>query len=356
MENRDESRLDEVRDVFLNNLDLSEYECDVYLALVRNGKSTMSKIAEVSGVPKHRVYDVAEKLRSEGYVEIVDSYPKEAYAVPPDEVLQPVKDRIEKAKEDLERTYEPVNDIGGGIAMMKSESTIQKFIKKAIKSADVDIALTLPYEVMESYREYLTNLNSGVYVKLVVSDIPERYISNGSINLEHTKELADEVHGIKSHEPVVVSADRSQGFFWTGFETAFQRQEMQGFYVTNQEFALLFDRYIDHSLLPRARTVYTKPGPREFPARYVRIEDCIEDLRLRDPQNLTVTVDGFSTTTRERVKIEGTLIDYYSGEDIVTFLRVSRDDGQGESETVRIGGWKATTLDDYEGRFITISD
>jgi len=167
--------------------------------------------------------------------------------------------------------------------------------------------------------------------------------------------LADEVYAIKSHEPVVISADRTQGFFWTGFDTPYQYQEMQGFYVTNQEFSLLFDRYISHSLIPRASDIDRAPGPRSLPARYVRIQDCITDLEQRNSTDLTVSIDGFRTTTRERVQLEGRLVDYYSGEDIVTYLRViPSDDTTGE--TVRIGGWKATILDDYEARFITLSD
>jgi len=346
---------DSVREVFQNNLDLSAYECEVYLTLVQNGKCKMTRISELSDVPKHRVYDIAEKLRDRGFVEIVDSYPKEAYAVPPDEVLQPVRDRLDQAEEDLSRTYEPVDHIGGGIAMMKSENTIEKFIQKTIDSASIDVALTLPYTVLESYRDLVADINSDTYVKLVISDIPDRYIIGNTFDLEHMKGLADEVYAIKSHEPVVISANRTQGFFWTGFDTPYQYQEMQGFYVTNQEFSLLFDRYISHSLIPRASDIDRAPGPRSLPARYVRIQDCITDLEQRNSTDLTVSIDGFRTTTRERVQLEGRLVDYYSGEDIVTYLRViPSDDTTGE--TVRIGGWKATILDDCEARFITLSD
>jgi sugar-specific transcriptional regulator TrmB len=351
----DESPIsEEAYRVFEENLGLSSYECDVYLTLVDRGKQTMAEIAESSDVPKHRVYDVTEKLRDRGFIEIVDQYPKEAYAVPPDEVLEPVEEQLTQAKEEVKNIHQEVGDIGGGIAMMKSKSTIEKYLQKSIHFAEVDLAITLSFELLESHWSQIRSIDDSTSVKLVISDIPERYLSENSIELEGIDDLGDEVYGIKSHEPVVVSSDRAHGFFWTGFDSSLSSADMQGFNITNEEFALLFDRYINHYLIPQANELYTRTNPRELPTTYIRIQDCIRDLESRDIEGMTVEVHGYSTTTREQVHFTGDLVDYHSEEDIVAYLEVERHGFKG-NESVRVGGWKATTLDDYEGRQITLS-
>jgi len=48
--------------------DLNIYETKVWLALLSKGISSAGEIAEISGVPRSRTYDVLESLEKRGFV------------------------------------------------------------------------------------------------------------------------------------------------------------------------------------------------------------------------------------------------------------------------------------------------
>ncbi|MGB4756722.1 MAG: helix-turn-helix domain-containing protein, partial [Candidatus Methanoculleus thermohydrogenotrophicum] len=52
----------------LVTLGLTEYEARVYAALVGMGEGTARQIHETSGVPRPRVYDIAEGLAGRGFI------------------------------------------------------------------------------------------------------------------------------------------------------------------------------------------------------------------------------------------------------------------------------------------------
>ena len=61
---------------FLNNVDLSNYEINTYLTLLKAQDLTAREISERSSVPTGRIYEVLESLREKGMIEIQDSRPK----------------------------------------------------------------------------------------------------------------------------------------------------------------------------------------------------------------------------------------------------------------------------------------
>lgn len=99
-----------IRDSLQQNIGMSEYESQVYLALVRNGKQSMKSLAEASDVPKQRVYDIVEDLRERRFVELDNSYIKQAYAVEPIKTLGPIQDRTRRVQTRLEELHESVSD------------------------------------------------------------------------------------------------------------------------------------------------------------------------------------------------------------------------------------------------------
>ena len=51
----------------LRKLGLNRYESKAYLALVSSGVSTAGKLAEKSGVPRAKIYEVLRSLERQGF-------------------------------------------------------------------------------------------------------------------------------------------------------------------------------------------------------------------------------------------------------------------------------------------------
>ena len=75
----------------LQTLDLKDYETTALDRLMRLGRTTAPNLAESSGIPKARVYDVLESLGDQGFIEIIPGRPKEYQPRAPEEILQRAK-------------------------------------------------------------------------------------------------------------------------------------------------------------------------------------------------------------------------------------------------------------------------
>ena len=75
----------------LQTLDLKDYETTALDRLMRLGRTTAPNLAEASGIPKARVYDVLESLGDQGFIEIIPGRPKEYQPKAPEEILQRAK-------------------------------------------------------------------------------------------------------------------------------------------------------------------------------------------------------------------------------------------------------------------------
>lgn len=98
-----------IKDYFNLNI----YETKVWLALLSHGVSTAGEIAEISGIPRSRTYDVLESLEKAGFAIEKLGKPVKYLAVKPEIVLEKLKnntmeDANEKVKvlENLKNTAE----------------------------------------------------------------------------------------------------------------------------------------------------------------------------------------------------------------------------------------------------------
>jgi len=73
------------------NFNINEYETKVWLSLLFKGISTIGEIAEISGVPRSRVYDVLENLERKGFVVMKLGKPIRYMAIHPNEVIERLK-------------------------------------------------------------------------------------------------------------------------------------------------------------------------------------------------------------------------------------------------------------------------
>jgi len=90
--------------------DLNIYETKVWIALLSKGISSAGEIAEISGVPRSRTYDVLESLEKRGFVIQKLGKPVRYLAVKPELVIQKLKNNTAKYAEEKIKTLSELKD------------------------------------------------------------------------------------------------------------------------------------------------------------------------------------------------------------------------------------------------------
>ncbi len=178
-----------IKDYFNLNI----YETKVWLALLGKGVASAGEIAEASGVPRSRTYDVLESLEKQGFAISKIGKPAKYIAVKPGIILEKLKNNtMKEANEkveilsklkgsseytELESIYtvgiKPVKheDLSGSI---KGKSTIYNHAREILENAKKEIIIcTTLREFTEKVRLFTTlfqKLNkNGIKIKVALS-------------------------------------------------------------------------------------------------------------------------------------------------------------------------------------------
>ena len=96
---------------FLNKLrdfGLNTYEAKLWTALLSRGVSTAGELSDIANVPRSRSYDVLESLEKKGFIISKVGKPIRYIAVPPEDVIERVKKKIE---DDSKKRVSLINQI-----------------------------------------------------------------------------------------------------------------------------------------------------------------------------------------------------------------------------------------------------
>jgi sugar-specific transcriptional regulator TrmB len=93
----EEKTLNRLRQIFKLNL----YEVKLWLALLGRGQSTAGELSDMAAVPRSRAYDILESLERKGFVMVKLGKPIKYMAVPPERVIERVKNRIKTRSEEF---------------------------------------------------------------------------------------------------------------------------------------------------------------------------------------------------------------------------------------------------------------
>ncbi len=83
----------------LRDFGLNSYESKLWTALLSRGSSTAGELSDIANVPRSRTYDVLESLEKKGFILRKLGKPIKYIAVPPEEVIDRVKDKVGKDAE-----------------------------------------------------------------------------------------------------------------------------------------------------------------------------------------------------------------------------------------------------------------
>jgi len=148
--------IDEVRHAFNLNL----YEAKIWIALLTKGSGTAGQLSDLAGVPRSRTYDTLESLERRGFVRLRVGKPAMYEAIPPSEVIENVKSRIEK---DLEQRRKKIERIKSS-ATIKSLENLYKSSISSLKPTDVVLAIRGRDNIYSKLASMISNAKDSVYI------------------------------------------------------------------------------------------------------------------------------------------------------------------------------------------------
>jgi sugar-specific transcriptional regulator TrmB len=189
---------------------LNIYETKVWLALISKGVASAGEIAELSGVPRSRTYDVLESLEKEGFAIAKVGKPSKFIAVKPVAVLEKIKHNLHSKTEEKIKTLESLKGTkeyseletlhSSSLNQVKSEelsgslkgrSNILSHAREILENAEKEIVICMPaLELMDKSR-----LFSGLFEKLRKGNINVKVSLKGTD--EDVKKVSEKL-GIKA--------------------------------------------------------------------------------------------------------------------------------------------------------------
>lgn len=143
-----------------DSFDLNVYETKVWLALLGKGTASAGEIAEISGVPRSRTYDVLESLEKKGFALIKIGKPVKYLGVKPKVILEKLKNNV---MHDAEERIKGLANIRETDEFIQLESLYKEGIDP-VKREDISAALRGKSNISNHLREILQNAKKEVII------------------------------------------------------------------------------------------------------------------------------------------------------------------------------------------------
>lgn len=148
--------LGRIKDYFGLNI----YETKVWLALLRKGVATAGEIAEASGIPRSRTYDVLESLEKMGFAIAKLDKPVKYIGVKPRMIIEKLKNNVKK--DATERMIE-LSKIGESDEYSKLEELYTEGMNP-VKREELSLALRGRSNISNHLKELLLNAKDEVII------------------------------------------------------------------------------------------------------------------------------------------------------------------------------------------------
>ncbi|MFC7202123.1 HTH-type sugar sensing transcriptional regulator TrmB [Haloferax namakaokahaiae] len=324
---------------------LGEYEIDAYLAVLEHGQLTASEIADRTSIPQPRVYDTVRSLSDRGLVELRESRPMKIVAIDPDDAFSNVKTSLDELISELEARYTaPARDTEA-VSLVKSRSTILRYIEEIIESAEYELVLSLTPDLLRRFRDDLAaQIDDGVSIDLLVTPA-SRAPDPSEFNYLDVATIARARRGITS--PVLAVADGEYSMYATQ-DALRDDRDRYGVIFNRSALGFLVSGFFGTVLWSTAETIVANGKRRPFPRRYASIRRAVKDIREIDG-DFYASVSGRDIESGEPIVVEGRVIETaFEDTEEVASLHIETDEG-----VVQVGGLVAA-LEDVEGQEILL--
>ena len=180
----------------LQKMGMTYYESKTYYTLIKTGTSNPTAIAEKSGVPRTKIYEVLNKLKKDNWILIEKTRPAIVKPRYPREVIEEHKaylnSQLDEVSKELTVFYDNIieNEIPK-IKVVHSPEKIMNITKEVIKNSKNKIiligSLYLPYGVNLLKDELSKSKQRGVNVRIIADNANNEIINT----VDHLSGIAD---------------------------------------------------------------------------------------------------------------------------------------------------------------------
>lgn len=334
----------ETFDAVIDYFDLGEYEVDAYLAVLEQGSMTASSISQRTDIPQPRVYDTVRSLEDHGLVEIQESRPMRVVAVDPREAFAGVTASLERLVDALADRYTEPARGDEAVTLVKSRSTILRYVGDTIDLAEYELVLSLSPDLLDRYGERLEDaVDRGVTIDLLVS--PRSAVPD-SFDYERVATHVRSRRGLTT--PVIAVADGRYSVYTTREALRDGGNDRYGVIFNRSALGFLIFGFFATVLWSTAKPAADHQGGPRFPQRYASVRRCVRDLR-RSTGSFIARVEGRDVLTGEARVVEGTVLDTTVAADgQVTSITIGTGDGP-----IEVGG-RVAAYEDVEADVIEV--
>ncbi|KZN23534.1 ArsR family transcriptional regulator [Haladaptatus sp. R4] len=325
---------------------LGEYEIDAYLTVLEHGRLTASEIAEHTDIPQPRVYDTVRSLSDRGLVELRESRPMKVIAIDPEEAFSDVQSSLSDMITELEDRYTaPARDTEA-VSLVKSRSTILRYLEDVIESAEYELALSLTPDLLDRFEDDLkAEIDDGVSIELLITPAseardPEEYDYSAVATTVRAR------RGITT--PVIAVADGEYSMYATQ-DALRDDRDRYGVIFNRSALGFLVSGFFGTVLWTTAeRTLSEDAESRTFPRRYASIRRCVKEIQGLEG-DFYATIKGRDIESGHDRVVRGKVVglSFEGGE------RVAGMSVETESGVVTVGG-QVAALEDIEAHEIRI--
>ena len=240
----------------------TDYEARAYLALVKHGEMTASRLSRASGVPYSKTYEVLSKLEGKGLVEVQKGRPMVFRAVPPrislsrygEEVLRGLEEEYSKKRRALEEDYaERTSRISEALRRASEELQVLFDEGGSLEASD-DVIWTIRgrENVLTQMRELILGASK---IKMI---LPKRFFrllkdeirgarAEGEVIVESSKDEAPEFLGRMKIYPMERIPFKCGVLIADGNRTIFTSEKLEmGFKSSNPGLATILNHFFEH--------------------------------------------------------------------------------------------------------------
>ena len=344
----------------LEEAGLSPYQADAYVTVLELGAAPVTRVADASGVPDPRIYDVLRDLESTGYIETYERESLYARANDLDAIVDDLNSRANRfaaATEEIERRWNEPSVEQSTVSIVTRFETVIKNADEFIRGAESQVNVSVAVDDFEQLRPALRDATErGVRVNLSIHT-PEDEAS-ALPDPEALSDVCSEARHRRLPSPFAVIVDRTK----TCFAPHAGSTNEYGVLVDDRTHTYVFHWYFLTTQWDTWEPIYSSIGD-EPPIEYVDIRYCVRDVAplVRDGATVRVRIEGTDTESGAKRTVEGKLseilvtgpenaadvdvIASYGGQ---VALVVETDEGP-----VEVGGWGAM-VEDIEAHRITV--
>ena len=185
---------------------LNIYEVKIWTALLSRGIASAGELADISGVPRSRCYDVLESLEKKGFIIMNVGKPIKYLSVSPQIILERVKDEIKSESDNVTSQIENIKeteefrelellhksgiqhvDIGSISKSLVGRTAINRHIKDVVSKAKLKVTVVATQQHVERMAKIMKSFANSFDKKGIKIRLCAPYSKNASKKLPNAE-------------------------------------------------------------------------------------------------------------------------------------------------------------------------